>query len=107
MTRSIFINIKIIFKSCGYLKHICAVKDVRIYIVYTSNNMILKCAHLREFNNAVIQSNRLQVASGQGNHWLIKSPTILYRCVACPYEIFVNYVFVKHIFAANIYTISR
>ena len=37
------------------------------------------------------------MASGQGSHWLIESPTILYHlCVARPYQISVNSIF-KHV----------
>ena len=36
---------------------------------------------------------KVQVASGQGSHWLIESPTICHLCITRPSEIFVNFVF--------------
>ena len=47
-----------------------------------------------------------KMASGQGSHWLIESPTIFYQCVTRPPEICVNLVF-KHIHAASSYTVCR
>ena len=44
-----------------------------------------------------------QMASGQGSHWLVESPTFVNLCVTCPPEICVNFVF-KHIHATNIYS---
>ena len=49
-------------------------------------------------------TTKAQMASGQGSHWLIKSPAIFHLCVTCPPEICVNFVF-KHIHAASSYTI--
>ena len=46
------------------------------------------------------------MASGQGSHGLIKSPTLVDLHVTRPPEIFVNFVF-KHIHAASSYTICR
>ena len=46
---------------------------------------------LKRFNKIVIPKNKFQMASGQGSHWLIESPTI-FSCVACPYQISVNNV---------------
>ena len=46
------------------------------------------------------------MASGQGSHWFIESPTIFHLCVTRPSEMFVNFVF-KHIHTASICTICR
>ena len=37
-----------------------------------------------------------QLASGQGSHWLIESPTIFHLCVIRPPEIFIDFIF-KHV----------
>ena len=58
---------------------------------------------LTMFNKIAIQGKKIQMASGQGNSWLIESPTILHLCVKCLSEIFVNFIF-EHI---HIYTICR
>ena len=34
---------------------------------------------------------KAQMASGQGNHWLMESPTIFHIYVACPPAIFVSF----------------
>ena len=51
-----------------------------------------------------------KMASGQGSHWLIESPTIFHLifplCVTHPSEIFVNFVF-KHIHPGSIYVTCR
>ena len=36
----------------------------------------LKQHHLTRFNKIAISNNKFQMASGQGSHWLIESPTI-------------------------------
>ena len=48
---------------------------------------------------------KAQMASGQGSHWLIKSPTF-FICVILLPEVCVNLV-LKHIHAASSYTICR
>ena len=47
-----------------------------------------------------------EMASGQGSHWLIKSPKCCHLCVTRPPEICVNLV-LKHSHAASSYTICR
>ena len=42
---------------------------------------------------------KAQMASGQRNHWLIDSPSIVHLCVTRPPGIFINFIF-KHIHAA-------
>ena len=52
--------------------------------------------YLTRFNKIAISNNKFQMASGQGSHWLIESPTIFSSmctfCVARPYQIYVNYI---------------
>ena len=38
---------------------------------------------LTSFNKIAIPNNTFQMASGQGNHWLIESP-ILFSCMCSP-----------------------
>ena len=44
------------------------------------------------------------MASGQGSHWFIESPTLFHVCVTHLPEVCVKLVF-KHIHAASSYTI--
>ena len=59
---------------------------------------------LTRFNKVAIPNNKFLMASGQGSHWLIESPTTSHLCVARPYQISVNYIF-KHIHTTSINTI--
>ena len=40
------------------------------------NKLSTDCVNLTRFNKIVIPNNKFQIASGQGSHWLIESPTI-------------------------------
>ena len=57
-----------------------------------------------QFNKIAISNIKFQMASGQGSHWLIESPTIFHLCVARPCQISVNCMF-KHIHTTSINTI--
>ena len=57
------------------------------------------------FNKITIQSNKLQVTSGQYCYWLTEGPAICHLCVA-PQHISINFI-CKHIHTACINTISR
>ena len=64
------------------------------------------CEQLKQdrFNKIVIPNNKFQMASGQGSHWLIESPTIFSSMCSPPYQISVNSIF-KHIHTTSINTV--
>ena len=45
---------------------------------HLQNRTVLQCLtrFLTRFNKIAISNNKFQMASGQGSHWLIESPTI-------------------------------
>ena len=47
---------------------------------------------LTRFNKYVVQSNKLQMANGQGSHWRTENPAIFSICIVCSYEISVSSV---------------
>ena len=70
---------------------------------FPHNLFIFPSKDLTRFNKIVIPNNKFQMASGQGSHWLIKSPTILSSMCSRPYQISVNSNF-KHIHTTSINT---
>ena len=59
---------------------------------------------LTRFNKIAIPNNKFQMASGQGSHWFIESPTIFSSMRSHPYQISVNSI-VKHIHTTSFNTI--
>ena len=78
--------------------HVTACSGVQCCVTACSANVLTR------FNKIAISNNKFQMASEQGSHWFIESPTISHLYVACPYQISVNSIF-KHIHTTSINTI--
>ena len=78
--------------------HVTACSGVQCCVTACSANVLTR------FNKIAISNNKFQMASEQGSHWLIESPTISHLYVAHPYQISVNSIF-KHIHTTSINTI--
>ena len=59
---------------------------------------------LTRFNKIAISNNKFQMASGQGSHWLIESPTIFSSMCSLPLSDICQFYF-KHIHTTSINTI--
>ena len=65
----------------------------KIAISYYILSLYLDWMFIQIFNQIATQSNQLQMESGQGSHWIIKSRNIFHLCAARSCHISVNSVF--------------
>ena len=81
----------------GFIRMWCKIRKLWSFIRF---NMILT-----RFNKIAISNNKFQMASGQGSHWLIESPTIFSSICSPPLSNICQFYF-SNIFALLVLTQS-
>ena len=79
-------------RCCSFLGNMCGSTNPVAQLTLPSHIVLKLCKihwrNLTRFDKIAIKKYKFQMASGQGSHWLIDSPTILYLCINCPYQIY-------------------